>query len=110
MKVPQKLGAMVPNGWCASARSGVLFVKRFQHDANAAYVDWGSTVETFTNHEMIELETLGPLVTLEPGNAVEHVEHWHLFRNVPTPRTEADVDKFVVPKLRKIGLSRGRKI
>jgi len=31
---------------------------------------------------MLELETLGPMTTLQPGASVEHVEHWTLHRNV----------------------------
>jgi hypothetical protein len=53
-------------------------------------------VEAFTNADMLELETLGPLVHLPPGSAVEHLEHWHLFRNVPTPRNDTDVDRDVL--------------
>ena len=50
----------VPDGWAAYANGGRLFVKRFVTQSTGAYPDWGCSVETFTNDEMIELETLGP--------------------------------------------------
>ena len=94
---PQKVGIMTPDGWAAYARAGHLFVKRFSYVEDARYPDLGCSVEAFTNADMLELETLGPLVGLEPGAAVEHVEHWHVFRDVPAPRNDADVDRDILP-------------
>ena len=99
-KLPQKIGAMVPDGWTAYARNGHLFVKQFRFDNKAAYADFGSNVEVFTNKRMLELETLGPLVQLQPSAAVEYVERWSLFRDVPTPTGDEDVDRYVHPKIR----------
>ena len=93
---PQKVGAMACDGWAAYARAGHLFVKGFSYVEGAPYPDLGCSVEAFTNADMLELETLGPLVDLKPGAAVEHVEHWHLFRDVPAPRNDADVDRDVL--------------
>jgi len=96
---PQKLGASVPSGWCAYARAHHLFVKRVAFDATATYPDLGCSIETFTNREMLELETLGALTRVEPGMTIEHVETWELFRDVPMPRNDADVNQFVLPKI-----------
>lgn len=95
---PQKAGFTAPDGWAAYARGGHLFVKRFSRSPGASYPDFGSAVEVFADSEMLELETLGPLVTLPPGAAVEHRERWSLFRDVPPPVNEADVDVRVAPK------------
>lgn len=97
---PQKVGAMVPDGWVAYARNGHLFVKRFRHVAGATYPDFGCSVESFTNADMLEVETLGPLVRLEPNATVEHVEDWFLLRDVPTPRSESEVQTSVLRRLR----------
>jgi hypothetical protein len=94
---PQKIGAAAPDGWAAYARGGHLFLKTFRHDPAATYPDRGCSVEVFTNQDMLELETLGPLVALSPGAAVEHVEQWRLFRDVPIPRNDADIDAHIVP-------------
>ncbi|MDQ3813282.1 MAG: DUF4380 domain-containing protein [Armatimonadota bacterium] len=96
---PQKLGLMVPDGWAAYARNDHLFVVKFHYAPGAAYPDLGSSVETFTNDEMLELETVAPSIRLRPGDEVEHVEHWFLFRDVPTPENDADIDRDVLPKV-----------
>jgi hypothetical protein len=97
---PQKIGAAVPDGWAAYANAGNLFVKKFAHVPGARYADLGCNFETFTNEDMLEVETLGPLVTLAPGASVEHEEHWWLFRNAPTPRNDAEVDRHILPLVR----------
>lgn len=99
---PQKVGLSVPDGWAAHWRNGRLFVKKFAYDAAATYPDFGATVETFTNAEMLELETLGPLARLAPGAAVEHAEHWFLFRDVRLDSLDDDaVDRAVLPKVKE---------
>lgn len=80
---PQKVGVGSPEGWVAYHRQGHLFVVRFAVDAAAAYPDGGCTVETYTNADFLEVETLGPLVSLQPGACVEHTEHWYLFDGLP---------------------------
>jgi hypothetical protein len=97
---PQKIGMRVPDGWVAYAWREQLFVKRFQPIPGATYPDWGCMVETFTDKDMLEVETLGPTVRLDPGATVEHVEHWFLFKNVPTPQNDADVDRDILPNIR----------
>jgi hypothetical protein len=97
---PQKAGYIVPDGWVAYARDGHLFVVTFDHAQGAQYPDLGSCVETWTDPDMLEVETLGPLAQLEPGAAVEHLERWSLFRDVPQPHSDADVDEHVLPEVR----------
>lgn len=98
----QKAGFMVVDGWAAYAREGHLFVKEFDYLDGEHYPDFGCSVEVFTDAEMLELETLGPLVRLRPGSAVEHVERWFLFRDVPMPTDDADVDTYVLPKIARV--------
>jgi hypothetical protein len=95
---PQKLGALVPDGWAAYALNGQLFVKKFPCVTGANYADFGCNFETFTNHEMLELESLGPFAKIEPGQAVEHTESWRLFDRVPVPQTDRDVDRDILPR------------
>jgi hypothetical protein len=40
------------------------------------------------------------LARLEPGAGVEHVEHWFLFRDVPIPDDDGEVDRTVLPKVK----------
>ena len=96
-QTPQKIGCEVSAGWCAYARQGHLFVKRFQFQAGAQYPDRNCNVEFFTNQKMLELETLGPLVELQPGETVTYVEDWNLLRNVSQPQSDAEVIQNIIP-------------
>jgi hypothetical protein len=53
----------------------------------------------FTNGEMLELETLGPLVKLAPGAWTEHTERWSLHRHV-SARNEREIEKLIEPLLK----------
>lgn len=74
----QKLGLQVPAGWAAYALDEQLFVKYVDYDPGAVYPDGGVNFETFTNADILELESLGPLTVLAPGAAVQHRETWRM--------------------------------
>jgi hypothetical protein len=89
---PQKIGVMAPaDNWLAYWRDGHLFLKTFSVFPGVRYPDFGACAEVFTNAEMLELETLGPLTALLPGATVEHTEDWWLFRDVPFPEGDNGV-------------------
>lgn len=88
--LPFKVGTNNDLGWAAYLNHGNLFVKRFSVDLLAAYPDNGSTVECYTNAAMLELESLGPLVLLEPGEATYYVERWYLFPGLTLPLDDED--------------------
>lgn len=94
---PQKAGVHNLQGWVAYARAGRLFVKRFYPRPEARYPDLNANLELFTNREMLEVETLGPLVTLTPGESVDHVEVWHLVSHVAQPSSEEEALVHVLP-------------
>jgi hypothetical protein len=100
-ETPQKIGATVPDGWMAYARDGQLFIKQFAYDRAARYPDLGACAEVWVDPEMLELETLGPLVFLQPGDTVEHIERWFLIDGVSMPLTEEDVVTDVLPHVRE---------
>ncbi len=57
--------------------------------------------ETFTNADMLEFETLGPLVKIPAdGGKVEYVERWALFK-VKVGEDESEIDKKVLPLVKK---------
>jgi len=88
---PQKIGLSSPLPWAAHVRDGRLFIKTFAIEHDSTYPDMGSRVEVFANGDMLELETLSPLRTIQPGEAITHTEQWRLFDGVETPRTDDDV-------------------
>ena len=95
---PFKIGLPVDAGWAAYANHGQLFVKRFEYDDEAEYPDFGMcSYETYTNADMLEMESLSPMWDLEPGDSAEHVEVWSLFDGVARPRTEEDVERDILP-------------
>lgn len=75
---PNKLGLALAEGWAGYAVENIIFIKKFPWKNGASYPDGGCNFETFTNAKMLEVESLGPLITLEPGRTVEHVETWEL--------------------------------
>jgi hypothetical protein len=97
--VPQKVGLQPPQGWAAYANAGRLFVKFFSPVPGETYPDAGSSLEFFTNELFTEVETLGPQVTLQPGENVSHTETWFLFGDVPQPQNEADVEAHILPRI-----------
>ncbi len=76
MPEPQKFGVLNKTGWAAYARNGLLFVKRMKYEEGATYPDYNCSVEVFTEGGFIELESLGPMRTLKPGETAEHTERW----------------------------------
>ncbi|HLJ92118.1 MAG TPA: hypothetical protein VKU02_02890 [Gemmataceae bacterium] len=99
MKGPTKIGLAHRMGWVAYLNEGSLFVKRFGYEEGKPYPDHGVNFETFTNEDMLEIESLGPLVHLTPGKDVEHTEHWELIGNVQRFEDEAGIDRNVRSKL-----------
>ena len=76
---PVKVGALNPLGWLAYVLEGAVFIKRFSLQENAPYPDLGCNAEIYCNDRFIELESLGPLVRLEPGQSIRHEEEWELY-------------------------------
>ncbi|HEX6231178.1 MAG TPA: hypothetical protein VF029_05655 [Actinomycetota bacterium] len=73
-----KLGAAPSEGRVAYRLEGQRFEKRISVDDGATYVDRGAAVQVYLNDDFVELETLGPLLPVEPGEQVAHRERWAL--------------------------------
>ena len=98
---PQKLGTFHPQTWGAYVLNGEVFIKRSSADPKKKYPDYNSSYETFTNQDFLELETLGPVATVAPGQTVEHTERWSLHRNVKIASwTDAELDRVLLPLLK----------
>jgi hypothetical protein len=96
---PTKVGLAHRMGWVGYLNGGTLFVKRFRHEKGKAYPDRGCNFETFTSEDMLEMESLGPLVRLAPGAKVEMIEEWELLKDVPAFTDEAGIEKNVLPRV-----------
>ncbi len=83
----QKLGITNYPGWSAYWNQGTTFVKYAPVLAGATYPDLGCAFEAFTNGALIELETLGRLARLAPGESASHVEYWTVLDGLAKPAT-----------------------
>ncbi len=98
-KTSTKLGMALKTGWVAYLNAGTLFIKRIDYKAGAVYPDFGCNFETYTDKDMVEIESLGPLVHLAPGQAAQSDEHWDLTTVAGTVSSEADIERLIVPKV-----------
>jgi len=76
---PFKLGYNNEAGWAAYFNKGQVFLKYFEPTVDGFYPDNGCSFETYTNGKMLEMETLGEMIELEPDDFVTHQEEWELY-------------------------------
>jgi hypothetical protein len=74
-----KVGASNPAEWIAYRIRGTLFVKSAAYQDGGKYLDLGASHQIYCGPEVIELETLGPVVILEPGEGTEFKETWQIY-------------------------------
>lgn len=75
-----KVGLQGRPGWAAYRRGDSVLVKRVAWLEGEAYPDMDASIQCYSCGDFIELETLGPLVTLAPGESTTHRETWTLAR------------------------------
>ena len=92
----QKIGVTNKQGWTAYYLKGEVLIKKFDFNPAVAYPDYNCNNETYISANYLEIETLGPLTKLAPGNAVEHTEHW-LLAKATTDETEESIDANILP-------------
>lgn len=97
--VPTKLGSFNRHTWGAYLLKGDLFIKQYRAIGDPPwYPDYGCSFETFTNADFLEMETLGPVEKLNPGDSLTHVERWTLHKNVHVAQwTDAELDRVIAP-------------
>jgi len=76
---PFKLGYNNEAGWAAYFNKGQVFLKYFEPTLDGFYPDNGCCYETYTNGKMLEMESLGEMVELEPDDFVTLEEEWELY-------------------------------
>lgn len=76
---PFKIGTKINPLWVAYWVAGMAFVKQV-YPQTGSYPDFGCNVEVFADAEMLELETLGVLKTIEPSKSIQHIEVWNIFQ------------------------------
>ncbi len=76
---PCKIGYLNRQGWAGYLNHDIFLVKRFDPQPERPHPDFGCNNEVYCNNTCLELETLGPLTRLDPGQAVTHIERWDFF-------------------------------
>ncbi|MFT3896065.1 MAG: hypothetical protein QM730_30990 [Anaerolineales bacterium] len=84
-----KIGYFNAAGWMGYLFDDVFFVKRFGVRSDEQYPDFGCNSEAFSNHRVVELQSLGPITELAPKKSVIHTETWEVYKEKEIPK-----DKF----------------
>lgn len=92
-----KLGLDLHKGTALYAYKDTVFVKKYDHKEGAEYDDFGVSFETYTNSEILEMETIGTVHYLKPNETATHVEKWSVYENIGTPnrKDETAIGDFV---------------
>jgi hypothetical protein len=88
---PVKIGYLNRAGWLGYLRAGTLLRKRFDPQVDRLFPDFGCNVESYCNNKFIELETIGPLVRLQPGETTAHREKWEIIPGLGDPKSVDEV-------------------
>lgn len=75
---PCKVGIFTPLGWCAYTRGDFTLIKRFDVRPGIKHPDEGCNAEIYCNNVFLELESLAPFSTLQPGESASHIERWEI--------------------------------
>jgi hypothetical protein len=101
----QKFGVCNTQGWAAYHLGRDLFLKFVTPPmAGATYPDMGCNFEFFTMPGFLEVESLGPLVKLEPNAGIDHIERWRVIHDIELPEEEKPLIGALNPILDDLGL------
>lgn len=73
-----KMGIFSPDGHAQLTNKGQQFILSFEAERGVAYPDGGCNFEVYMDRHVLELEALGQLRTLAPGERAEHWERWQV--------------------------------
>lgn len=91
-----KFGLNSEHGFAMYFNHGDLFIKQYTPVENGTYPDGGMSFETFTNDLFLEMEALGEIKSIAPGEALTHTESWSLFKEeCPKEFSEKTFDALV---------------
>ncbi len=80
-----KIGNGSPEGWMVYIKDQIAYIKQWGvQTVDTVYPDGGCNLEVFTADKAmggyVEMEVLGPIVKLKPGETAQLVEDWFLSR------------------------------
>jgi hypothetical protein len=86
-----KFGINNDRSWAGYFVNNGMFVKKYNHNPNGNYPDFGVSYETYTNNLVLEMETLGELVDITPGSTASQSEEWLLIDKVERPAANDEI-------------------
>lgn len=100
-KSEQKAGILNKQGWAAYIRKNDLMIKHFDYHPDSSYTDYGCNNEIYVNGDFLEIETLGPITKLAPGNFTDHTEYWSIsvLKNGTLDSGEEQLDRILIPAI-----------
>lgn len=73
-----KMGLFSPDGHAQLTNKGQRFTLSFEAKKDGTYPDGGCNFELYMDKHVLELEALGQITALKPGEAAEHWERWEV--------------------------------
>lgn len=93
--VRDKVGTDATDGWLVYFNDRLAYVKQWQVVQSDNYPDGGCTTEIFTSMppigDYVELEVMGPVVKLKPGEQTQLIVDWYLAKHSSGPKSVDDV-------------------
>ncbi len=91
-----KFGINSEHGFAMYFNHGDLFIKNFDVVKDGNYPDGGMSFETYTCENFLEMESLGELKKIKPGESACHSEKWTLHKcEAPEGFDEKGIDQLV---------------
>ncbi len=99
MENPLKIGYDNRCQWVAHVNQGQALVQYFSLCRGGEYPDHGCTTECYTCKDFTEMELVGPLDEVQPGETISFDEFWQGLDNIPEIRTEKQAADALYPHL-----------
>ncbi|MGN0866561.1 MAG: hypothetical protein ACI4SG_02645 [Oligosphaeraceae bacterium] len=99
MENPMKIGYSNRCQWVAHVNQGQALVQYFSLFRDSEYPDRGCTTECYTCKGFTEMEVVGPLCEIQPGETISFDEFWQGLDKIPEIRTEKQAADALYPHL-----------
>lgn len=93
---PFRIGCNNILGWAAFVGPHYTFIKRYVHNVQAVYPDFGSSCEVGCQKDFTEIQSMSPMYHVEPGQEIKHVENLSVYNtsNCINPKDEDGILKY----------------
>lgn len=75
-----KFGINDRDGYVSYLLDDMLFTKRYVHNKDARYLDFGTSLQVYMDKNYTIIDTISPLYNVKPNDTIKHVENWSIFK------------------------------